>query len=100
MASTVSLRLSDEVAERLEEIAQDTQRTKTYIIKTALNQYLNDYSDYQVALDRLKDKDKQLSGNFKGLYSYRVGDYRVVYSLHVEVIIVLRIAHRKNVYEE
>ena len=57
MASTVSLRLSDEVAQRLEEISQETQRTKTYIIKTALNQYLDDFSDYQVALDRLKDKD-------------------------------------------
>ncbi|MBN2078334.1 MAG: type II toxin-antitoxin system RelE/ParE family toxin [Spirochaetes bacterium] len=45
-------------------------------------------------------KDKQLSGNFKGLYSYRVGDYRVVYSLHGEVILVLRIAHRKDVYKE
>ncbi len=57
MASTVSLRLSDEIAGQLEEISRDTQRTKTYIIKAALKQYLDDFADYQVALDRLNDKD-------------------------------------------
>lgn len=44
-------------------------------------------------------KDKQLSGKYEGLYSYRVGDYRVIYALLAEVILVLRIAHRKEVYK-
>lgn len=42
--------------------------------------------------------DKQLTGEFKGLYSYRVGNYRVIYTLLKEEILVLRISHRKNVY--
>ncbi len=45
-------------------------------------------------------KDKRLAGSFMGLYSYRVGNYRVIYSLHGETILVLRISHRKDVYRE
>jgi mRNA interferase RelE/StbE len=43
-------------------------------------------------------KDKALKGQFEGLFSYRVGDWRVIYSLVGETILVLRIAHRKESY--
>ena len=44
---------------------------------------------------------KPLTGELSGLYSYRVGDYRVMYSIvEKEVrISVIRIGHRKDVYE-
>ena len=45
-------------------------------------------------------KDKALKGQFEGLYSFRVGDWRVIYSLVGEVILVLRIAHRKESYRD
>ncbi|MFZ4616321.1 MAG: type II toxin-antitoxin system RelE family toxin [Rectinemataceae bacterium] len=45
-------------------------------------------------------KDKALKGQFEGLYSYRVGDWRVIYSLIGEAILVLRIAHRKEICRE
>ena len=45
-------------------------------------------------------KDKALKGQFEGLYSYRVGDWRVIYSLIGEAILVLRIAHRKDIYRD
>ncbi len=60
MKTTLSLRLPDEVAEKLEDLANETHRSKTYIIRTALEQYLTEYSEYQVALDRLKDKDDEI----------------------------------------
>ena len=41
---------------------------------------------------------KRLTGEFTGLYSYRVGDFRVVYTLLGESILILRISHRKDVY--
>jgi addiction module RelE/StbE family toxin len=41
-------------------------------------------------------KDKALKGQFEGLYSYLVGDWRVIYTLIGEGILVLRIAHRKE----
>ena len=45
-------------------------------------------------------KDKELTGTFKGLYSYRVGNYRVIYAiLHkIETILILQVGHRKEVY--
>lgn len=41
-----------------------------------------------------------LTGSYKGLWKYRVGDYRIVYSIEDErlVVFVLRIRHRKDVY--
>ena len=43
---------------------------------------------------------KALSGEFKGLYRWRSGKFRIVYEIQQEVLIVLvlRIGHRKDVY--
>ena len=47
-------------------------------------------------------KDKELTGTYKNLYSYRVGNYRVIYTiLHKkETILILRVGHRKEVYTD
>lgn len=44
---------------------------------------------------------KALKGNLAGLYRYRMGDYRVIYSIEDEVVrvFVIAIAHRSEVYE-
>jgi len=39
-----------------------------------------------------------LKGEFQGLYKYRIGDYRVIYTKVHEGVLVLRIAHRREVY--
>jgi len=39
-----------------------------------------------------------LTGEFKGLFHYRVGDYLVVYAKVADGVLVLRIRHRKDVY--
>jgi RHH-type transcriptional regulator, rel operon repressor / antitoxin RelB len=57
MASSISVRLDDETARALEELAKATDRPKTYFVEKALESYLAEYADYQVALDRLRDKD-------------------------------------------
>lgn len=49
-------------------------------------------------LARYPGKDKALTGPFKGLFSYRVGDYRIVYAILGGAILVLRIAHRRDVH--
>ncbi|MEK7407876.1 MAG: ribbon-helix-helix protein, CopG family [Acidobacteriota bacterium] len=55
--SSVSVRLPDEVARGLTKLARLTDRPKSYFIVKALESYLAEYTDYQVALDRLRDKD-------------------------------------------
>ena len=39
-----------------------------------------------------------LTGEFRGLFKYRVGDYRVIYAKTFEGVLVLRIRHRKAAY--
>lgn len=43
---------------------------------------------------------KPLTGPFKGLYKFRIGDYRIVYAIEKDrlTIFVLRIRHRKDAY--
>ena len=57
MSSSVSVRLADRTAKALEELARATDRPKTYFIEKALESYLAEHADYQIALDRLRDKD-------------------------------------------
>jgi RHH-type rel operon transcriptional repressor/antitoxin RelB len=60
MAKAFSIRLPDHIAEKLEYLSNEIHRNKTYIIKSALEKYLDEYADYQIALDRLRDKDDKI----------------------------------------
>ncbi|MCZ6481564.1 MAG: ribbon-helix-helix protein, CopG family [candidate division NC10 bacterium] len=57
MSVSISVRLPEEVARALEELAKVTERPKTFLIRKALESYLGEYADFQIALDRLRDKD-------------------------------------------
>jgi RHH-type rel operon transcriptional repressor/antitoxin RelB len=57
MSKSISLRLADDTAKALEELARASDRPKTYFIEKALETYLAETAEYQVALDRLRDKD-------------------------------------------
>jgi len=43
---------------------------------------------------------KPLRQSLKGFRKMRVGDYRIIYQVEKETIIVLKIGHRKDVYEK
>ncbi len=57
MSTSVSVRLADDTARALEDLSKATDRPKTYFIEKAIEAYLAEQADYQVALDRLRDKD-------------------------------------------
>ncbi len=57
MASAISLRLPDKLARELEKLASVAERPKSYLVRKAVETYLAEYADYQMALDRLRDKD-------------------------------------------
>jgi len=42
---------------------------------------------------------KQLKGAYEELLSMRVGDYRVLYTFIPDGILIVRVAHRKEVYK-
>lgn len=39
-----------------------------------------------------------LTGKFSGLRKFRVGDYRVIYSIINDTALILRISHRREAY--
>jgi mRNA interferase RelE/StbE len=41
-----------------------------------------------------------LKGQFAGLRKYRIGDYRVIYVILDEDVMILRIGHRREVYKK
>ena len=47
-----------------------------------------------------KQLGKALVGQYKGLYRYRYGDYRILYEIDTDnrLIIINRIGHRKEIY--
>lgn len=52
-------------------------------------------------LDDPRQRGKALKANLSGLWRYRVGDYRVICDIQDAKILitVLRVGHRKNVYD-
>ena len=50
--------------------------------------------------DVLRNNIKALKGQYSGLFRLRVADYRVIFRVKDEqvLIIIVRIGHRKNVY--
>jgi mRNA interferase RelE/StbE len=42
---------------------------------------------------------ERLHGEFSGLYKLRVGDYRVIYAIIKDTVLILRIRHRGKAYE-
>ena len=50
------------------------------------------------ALSNNPNAGEPLSGEFKGLFKYRVGDHRVIYAKVPDGVLVVRISHRREVY--
>lgn len=63
MSTAISIRLPKELAEQLDSIAKETERPRSYVVQKALESYIEDFADLQIALDRLHDKtDAIVSG--------------------------------------
>jgi RHH-type rel operon transcriptional repressor/antitoxin RelB len=53
--TTVSVRLPDPLAKKLAGVAKEAERSKSFIVQKAIESYLEEYADLQIALDRLRD---------------------------------------------
>ena len=56
MSVAISRRIPENLAKRLDSIAEETERPRSFVLQKALEAYLDDYADLQVAMDRLRDK--------------------------------------------
>ncbi len=80
-----SIRIKGSAAKELKRVVQtDRTRIVAAIDRLAKNPFLG----------------KVLKGDLRGLRRLRVGDYRVIYEVRDDVLVVLviRVAHRRDVY--
>ena len=63
MSTAVSIRLPEELAKARWQIAAETERPRSFHIQKALESYIEDFADVQIALDRLcNPKDAIVAG--------------------------------------
>jgi RHH-type rel operon transcriptional repressor/antitoxin RelB len=55
MSVTLSVRLPNKMAKELNNIAKATERPKSYFVQKALETYLADQANLQLAIDRMRD---------------------------------------------
>jgi RHH-type rel operon transcriptional repressor/antitoxin RelB len=63
MSAAISVRLPIDLVKRLDGVAKETERPRSFIVQKALESYIEDFADLQIALDRLHDqRDPIISG--------------------------------------
>ncbi|RLG25635.1 DNA-binding protein [Methanosarcinales archaeon] len=60
MSTSISIRLPEEINQKVEYLALTIGRPKTYVIKKAIEEYLGEYADYLIAIERLNDKNNKI----------------------------------------
>ncbi|MGD9780781.1 MAG: ribbon-helix-helix protein, CopG family [Kiritimatiellia bacterium] len=63
MSAALSIRLPEPLAKELNQIAEETERSRSFHIQKALENYIEDFADVQIAIDRLRaPRDPVVSG--------------------------------------
>jgi len=57
----IAVRLPEEIENKLDQLAKSTNRTKSYYIRKAIEEYLEDEYDYMMALERLQSNNPRIS---------------------------------------
>jgi len=57
MGNVLNVRLSEDIAKRLEHLSVKTKRPKGFYVKEILEEHLSEYEDNYLALERLNDKN-------------------------------------------
>lgn len=78
----------------------ETARKQLKKLDKTMQKRILDYMDEVALLENPRSRGKALVENMRGLWRYRVGDYRVICEIQESRIIisVLTIGHRKNIY--
>lgn len=57
----LAVRLPDKLEERLSQLAKQTHRSKSYYVKQAIQDFLDEQEDHLIALSRLEKKNSRLT---------------------------------------
>ena len=72
-------------------VSRDLKKLNKDDVKRILNKIGQDLPDKA-------DTFPLLAGKFSGLRKFRIGDYRVIYTIIENTALVLRISHRRDAY--
>ncbi|KAF5413894.1 MAG: hypothetical protein C5S49_07465 [Candidatus Methanogaster sp.] len=67
------------------------------VVKSSGFYHLYDLFDYNYAKDAINYSGKLIPHKI-GVYGFRIGDYRVVFDIDGNDVVVLRIGHGKSIY--
>lgn len=56
----IAVRLDKQTEDRLEKLAKETNRPKSYYVREAIKYYLAEQEDYEIALTRLHDHTDEI----------------------------------------
>ena len=84
-----TIKYEDKAAKQLKKIDKATRK----IIKTWIEKNI-------IGTNNPRQQGKALTGNLKGYWRYRIGDYRLIVEIKDKecVVIAISIGHRKEVY--
>ena len=60
MSVPLSVRLPERLAAELDEVAAAAERSRSFVVQKAIEAYLAEHADLQVALDRLNDSTDEV----------------------------------------
>jgi predicted DNA-binding protein len=88
MSKAISIRIPDDLASKLSDIAEKTERPKSFHVQKALQTYLAEMADTFPCL----------AGKFAELRKFIAGDYRAISTIIEDTALILRISHRRESY--
>ena len=57
----LAIRISQQLEHKLDNLAKRTGRSKSYYVRHAIEEYLEDHEDYLIALARMEKKNPRIS---------------------------------------
>lgn len=72
-------------------VGRDLRRISKAQVRTIL-------AKIESELGNTPENHPALTGKFAGLRKLRVGDYRVIFSIFGDTVLILRVSHRKEAY--
>jgi len=77
-------------------------------VKSLDKMQIKDKRSFDVITDHIRNLEqepehfgKPLTGNLKGLWSYRIGYFRIIYQIQKEhkIVFIVTIGHRRGIYD-
>ena len=60
MQLSINTDLPNRLFKRLEKVSKETKKSQSYIVKKAIENYIYDYNDLNIALKRMNDDNDEL----------------------------------------